>query len=100
MAKVWIPKSAGHSFAAAEVFGEIRIIFDDSSEIFNPQRLREVAAEKLREFERGDWLLLSGPALMNAIVFQLILAEDGHVKLLLFHSKTSKYLERVYNDES
>lgn len=102
MPKVWIPKSAGHAFGEAENYGTLQFIFDDSTEIFNPERLGELAKERLRDWSPEDWLLLSGPALMNGIVFAVVAKkarehQKAPVKLLLFHSKTDRYLERVWN---
>lgn len=98
MATVWIPKSAGHNFSAAGRFGNVRFIFSSSDSHFNPDLIEWRALSVLDEFDPdSDYLLFSGPALLNAIVFHKLVEKHGTIKLLLFHSRENKYLERIYD---
>jgi hypothetical protein len=97
---IWIPKAAGHDFAAAADYGESRFIFDNTDAYFNPDRLYDVAEETLQEWRPGDRLLISGPAHMNAIVLMIIASKQRDVPLLIFHAREEKYVERVFHGRS
>jgi len=98
---VWVPKAAGHSFAAASHFGRIQVVFTEEDPVFSldkiVQRIREVV---LPRWGDGDRLLLSGPAVMNAITLAEIAKARGTVPLLLFAAQTSTYVERVYDGQA
>jgi len=92
--KVWIPKSAGHSLEPAKLFGDLVVMFNEWTTPFNPALLKEEVQKKLATFEDGDFLLLSGPVLLNVIVVHEILMRYGRVSALLYHSRDGVYLKR------
>lgn len=99
MSTVWIPKSAGHDFTAAGQYGVIKFIFEDSQDLFNPDRLREIARQAIQNAEPTDYLLPSGPQIMNIMVFMALLERNKYVRLLLFNAKDNAYRERCYYEQ-
>lgn len=92
---IWIPKSAGHSFSSAKKFGEARFVFEDSRDLFNPELLLERARGILQNSNPADFILLSGPQLMNIAVVFAFQERHGQVNLLLFQPRTDDYCVRV-----
>lgn len=95
MSTVWISKKAGHDFESARQFGELRVIFETSLSLFNPDQLEEHAVAVLKDWKPGDWLLFSGPILMNVIAFNVLAQRLGEVPILLFNAMDQRYLKRI-----
>lgn len=95
MPRVWVPRAAGHTFDAAKKYGEIIFVFDEVDSVFTPDLLRARAEVVLADFWAGDYLLLNGPLLMNAVVYAYIQEHHDAFNLLLFHAKLNQYLERT-----
>lgn len=95
MSTVWIPKSASHDFDNAASFGQLVIIYDDSRDLFNPDRLLERAREALKNSSPDDCVLLSGPAMMSIAVYQAFKEKHGHVNVLLFQPRSNDYCKRI-----
>jgi hypothetical protein len=100
MAKiVWIPKAAGHAFQEAHRFGELRFIYDEYDNAFSVDELQKKAHRVLREFKLGDYLLLSGPILMNCLVFAEVASQHTEFNILLFHARLMVYMERTIRND-
>lgn len=97
MPKVWIPKNAGHSFESAKRFGEIEFIFDKNTSNYNPDTLYAIASERLLGFSEGDFLLFSGPPIVNAIAFHILMERVPKLTLLLYFPPENTYLVRNVN---
>ena len=96
MSNVWIPKSAGHDFTAADRYGSVQFVYTDSQHLFNPERLLEAARDRMAQSTAKDYFLPSGPQLMNIMAFIALLERHGVVRLLLFDARTDVYQERCY----
>jgi len=95
MSIIWIPKNASHDYEAASAFGTRRFIFEDTQDMFNPDRLLERARLVLAKSAAEDFLMLAGPQIMNIVAYQVLLEKHGQVRLLMFHARDNGYRERL-----
>ena len=94
---VWIPKSAGHSFAAAEAYGVLRFMFDETVSPFNLDLLREELYRILEQAKQEDFLLPSGNTVLNMLTLYEWSMRFDVCNLLLFHVRERKYIKRKLN---
>lgn len=96
MPTVWVAKRAGHKLDGAALYGEVVEVFEES---FSPFQLN-LGAVKLKEAldarppSSGDYMLFSGPNSLNCLLFRALLKELKVLKLLIYHARERKYVER------
>lgn len=96
--KVIIPKLAGHDFGAAAEYGEIIELLPGRISPFNIDMLKRKIKARMDEVGVGpeDLLCMSGPAILNCLVFHEWQRAWGKVELLLFHSRDLEYIHRTW----
>lgn len=94
MRKVFIPKSGGHDFQAAEEFGDLVFLCDEDQSPFEVDRIREILRRKLADASPEDFLLLSGSPSINIMAAMELIRRFGRVNMLLFHARRKIYIRR------
>lgn len=100
MATVWITKAAGHEFEEARVYGELKVLVSEDISPFNLDLARRTISEALSSAGPDDYLLVSGPAVLNMVAVDELAKRFGSFRLLLYHARTRKYLPRDMRLES
>ena len=99
MSKVYVVNGAGHDIVMAERYGEIVYLTKGTINIFATDRLIKELRDKLQDAKVEDYMLLSGYALLNMIVFSLLLERLGEVRVLIYDFKEKKYIRRDITKE-
>jgi hypothetical protein len=90
---VWIVAPSDHDFSQAESFGELQQLC--SKQYTSPQ-VNEILAEVRKSAEISspdDYLLITGPKMMNAIALAVFGFQHGRLNLLV-HTSDRGYLLR------
>lgn len=96
--KVIVPQMAGHDFKKATSFGRVIELLPGRLSPFNVDLLQTRIKKRLQEedISENDFLVLSGPAVINCLTFVEWLDMHGKVELLLFHSRDFQYIHRTF----
>jgi len=94
--KVWIVHDGGHDFSDATKFGEVSFIFKQRYYPFGDIKLLEQVFDDT-PVQAEDYLILSGPVVLNAVCAALWLERFGYINLLMFNAKTGSYVEKTWN---
>jgi hypothetical protein len=99
--KVIVPQMAGHDFQKATSFGRVIELLSGRLSPFNLDLLQTRIKKRLREedISSDDFLVLSGPAVINCLVFTEWLNMHNKIELLLFHSRDFQYIHRTFMKE-
>lgn len=98
MRKIYVVNDSGHDFTAARSYeGEMIVLTSGKVNIFATDRIKNEMEEKLGEAEPGDYLLLSGNAILNVLASMVLVSKIGEVGFLIFNFNTEKYEKRKYS---
>ena len=97
--KVYVVNNSGHNFTAAERYGKLVYLTSGKINIFATDRLIQELKGKLKGAEKGDFLLLSGYALLNIIVFNILMHKHGRVSVLIYDFHKREYVRRDLEKE-
>ena len=89
---VWVPKESGHDFSSAKKYGEIMVVVPTDQSPFNIDALREHFRKAFLHASPKDYVIPSGPALVNIIMFDEWPFKGMNV--LMFHARTKEYVYR------
>ncbi len=95
---VWIPNKAGHTFADAERFGELRYLTEGTVNRYSANSMYRTFSEQMENAHSYDFLLVSSLSILNSIASGILAYKFGLVNYLLF--KNGVYLERSVNYSS
>jgi hypothetical protein len=90
----------GHDYTQAERFGNLVPITTGTVNPFNVDRQMVIAAAKLALADPEDYLLISGPQILNAVVVALWLEKFKVAKLLQWSSRKANYVQIRLSSES
>lgn len=95
MTKVYITNNTLHDFTLAEKYGELVDVTKGKAPIFKTDVMKEIVYKALESFKDDDYLLISGPAIISVISFD-VLRRKGHdtIKCLIFDAKLQNYVVR------
>lgn len=94
MTNVFILNNIGHDYSEAEKYGELRTATAGNLPIFYTTQMINILKNGLEDFDKEDFLLLSGPAVVGAMATQLILSRFDSVKVLIYDAKNQSYVAR------
>ena len=91
---VFIPhkQDESYSFDKAKEFGPTKILFDGRINIYE-QGFAEAVIDKLQDFKKEDFLVLTGNRAVLCIAMANIIERYGDVRLLAFSNRNNKFTE-------
>ena len=95
--KVYIVNDSGHDYSDAERFGELVVLSEGMVNKFSVTHMRRVLEQGLADSEPGDYILHSGPNVMNSVAAAIFAAKHGRINLLIFQTKANgngRYVSR------
>lgn len=92
--KVWIVNDAGHDFSCAQKFGELIVLTEGLVNIFDVDRIQATLVQKLAEFKKDDFLLLTGSTILNVLAVGIIQHKYDFAQVLIYNAKYRKYVPR------
>lgn len=84
MAKVFVVNSAGHDYSKAEGFGEVVVMSTGTIDKFAVTRMFRIFHDYLASSSQDDFIVQSGPAVMNAIACAIFAAKHQKLNLLIW----------------
>jgi len=96
MPTVFVVSSSGHDFSDARRFGELVVLSAGKVDKYQLTAMLREFEPKLCKSTSNDYMLLSGPTVMNAVACSMFAALHGRLNLLLFHGDGGRqhYIER------
>ena len=91
MAQVYVPNKSFHDFSGATQFGELIFLTEGILPLHSVNTLYRTFDRELRESTPDDYLLVSGPAILNAIVASVLSMKHGSINFLLYDRKRNRY---------
>ena len=81
---VYVVNDSGHDFSAATKFGRLVFLSRGVLSKFNLTAMKRLFDEHLQQSGPEDFILHSGPSVMNALACSIFVALHGRLNLLLF----------------
>ena len=97
MAKVYIVNNTNHDYSKAERYGRLVDVTKGKLPIFKTSTVRAMLKEGLVEFTKDDYLLVSGPAIVNVMAATVLHNKFDTIKFLVFDAKQQDYVVRHLN---
>jgi len=97
MAKVYVVNNTNHDYSKAEQYGELVYITKGKLPIFKTNTVRAMLEKGLVKFTKDDYLLISGPAIVNVMAATILYNKFDTVKFLIFDAKQQDYVVRHLN---
>ena len=96
---VWIVNAGSHSYHKAEKFGRLNVLTEGRVNVFGVDNLCKSLTGRLGEGGvKGDFVLVSGYSVPNAIVIHWFLKKFGFCKLLVWEANHSRYMALTLSD--
>ncbi len=97
MAKVYVVNYTNHDYSKAKQYGELVYITKGKLSIFKTNTVRAMLEKGLVKFTKDDYLLISGPAIVNVMAAIILYNKLNTVKFLVFDAKQQDYVVRHLN---
>ena len=97
MAKVYIVNNTNHDYSKAKQYGEPVYITKGKLPIFKTNTVKAMLEKGLAKFTKDDYLLISGPAIVNVMAATILYNKFDTVKFLVFDAKQQDYVVRHLN---
>ena len=97
MAKVYVVNSTNHDYSKAEQYGELVYVTKGKLPIFKTTTVKAILEKGLVKFTKDDYLLISGPAIVNVMAATVLYNKFDTVKFLVFDAKQQDYVVRHLN---
>ncbi len=97
MAKVYVVNNANHNYSKAKQYGELVYVTKGKLPIFKTSTVRAMLEKGLVKFTKDDYLLISGPAIVNIMAATILYNKFDTVKFLVFDAKQQDYVVRHLN---
>ena len=94
MAKVYVVNNTNHDYSKAEQYGELVYVTKGKLPIFKTNTVRAMLEKGLVKFTKDDYLLISGPAIVNIMAATILYNKFDTVKFLVFDTKQQDYVVR------
>ena len=96
MNTVWVVNNSGHDMSKASEFGEVVNLTEGRVAVFSSDRIYSELSEKLSGIKPGDYILLSGYALLNVFACIVSLERIRELNVLLYDFNNQAYIKRSY----
>ncbi len=97
MAKVYVVNNTNHDYSKAEQYGELVYVTKGKLPIFKTNTVRAMLEKGLVKFTKDDYLLISGPVIVNIMAATILYNKFDTVKFLIFDAKQQDYVVRHLN---
>ena len=97
MAKVYVVNNTNHDYSKAEQYGELVYVTKGKLPIFKTNTVRAMLEKGLVKFSKDDYLLISGPAIVNIMAATILYSKFDTVRFLIFDAKQQNYVVRHIN---
>lgn len=84
MPTVFVTNDSGHDYHDAERFGELVVMSEGLIDKFNVTSMLRTFRKFLRTSTADDFILVSGPGVMNAVACAAFAAQHGCLNILLW----------------
>ena len=91
---VYVLNNKLHDYSKAKRFGDLKIVTEDNVPLFRTDAVLDILKKRLESFTEEDYLLLSGPVLLNVFATNLLLGRMETLKLVVFDAKQQDYVIR------
>lgn len=91
MPRVYVPNKAFHDFSPAEEYGDIVFLTKGLLPLHSVNQLHKIFDKGLRHSEPSDYLLVSGPSVLSAIISSILTQKHGCINFLLYDRRKNKY---------
>ena len=96
---VWIVNAGAHSYHKAEKFGRLIVLTEGRVNVFGVDNLSKLLVDRLNsDGQKGDFVLVSGYSVPNAIVIHWFLKKFKFCKMLLWEANHSRYMALTLSD--
>jgi len=82
--KVFIVNDSGHNFDSAKKFGELVYMSRNMIDKYRTNDMYRTFTKFLKDSEPTDYILQSGPSIMNAIACSVFAVKHGRLNLLIW----------------
>jgi len=96
--KVYVTNRGGHSYEAAEKFGEIVYITEGTLNRFATSSLYRAFVDGMKDSQPQDYILITSMSIVNAIGAAVFARKHGCLNLLLYRS--GEYILREIDIDS
>lgn len=83
------------NFQSAEKFGEVVYMSKGFIDLKNITKVRKIFERWLEEATQEDYIILTGPAVINALVIMLWFNKFGYVNILSWDTRSPRYVHNV-----
>jgi len=96
-AKVFVINSTTHDYSTAEKYGSVVNVTEGKVPIFKSDAIIGMLKQKLSDFSKDDYLLVSGPALVIIYAVSIVSNKFDEFKIIVFDAKQQCYVVRHIN---
>jgi len=82
--KVFILNDSGHDFSPAKEFGELIVLSENTVQKYNLTEMLRLFSPIIEDSTPEDFILQSGPAIMNSVACAAFAAKHGMLNLLIW----------------
>jgi hypothetical protein len=100
MSRVFILNNNLHNYDKAKRFGELVNVTQGRLPIFKTDTVLNMVSFGLKNFTKDDYLLVSGPVLLNILATTILYEKFDNFKLLIFDAKKQDYVVRHITKEN
>lgn len=100
MSKVYVINDSGHDYTPARPFGELVVLSEGTIDKFHLTQMLRAFESALPISSPEDYILISGPSIMNCVACAMFAAIHGCLNLLLFRMEPGgrpRYVARRIN---
>ena len=83
-AKIFVLNDSGHDFTPAEDFGELVVLSEGTISKYNLTEMLRMLSPITKDSAPDDFILQSGPAVMNGVACAAFAAKHGCLNLLIW----------------
>ena len=93
MTNVYIVNNSGHDFSKAEQFGKLVVLSEGLIDPYKVTGMFRKFSVAMKDSKPTDWILHSGPAVMNCIACGIFAHKHSRINLLIWNR--SHYVKRI-----
>ena len=93
MKKVFIPNRSSHDYSRAKRFGTLITLTKGNIDLNNTSKIYRLVEDALVNSSPDDYIMISGPSILNAIVCSMFTQLHGKINYLIYR-RDGSYIER------